>query len=167
MQIRWKEIPGYDGRYRVSDTGQIASNALGKWAIIRQSADGVGYRKVTLKLRRKATTRRVHRFVAEAFLPNPEKHPTVNHKNGDKADNRVDNLEWATQKTNNDHALAKGLNVKARGERIGTAKLTASKVLEIRRKLAEGQPQRALAAEYGVYHATIGWIATRRSWKHI
>jgi hypothetical protein len=90
----------------------------------------------------------------------------VNHRDGDKHNNRPDNLELVTQSQNGLHATRElGLN---RGEDHGASKLTRQQVREIRRRYAaNGTTQARLAEEYGVHHTTISWIVNRKTWKHI
>lgn len=110
----WKDIKGYEGIYQVSDLGRVKSlnyNHHGMEAILKPSNRGNGYLFVVLCINKIKTNYLVHRLVCESFLPNPENKRTVNHKNGIKTDNRLDNLEWATHHENNKHAHDNGLNV--------------------------------------------------------
>lgn len=101
----WKDISGYEGLYQISSLGRVRSFTNNKWGISKhphllkgQKATG-GYLWVGLK-RNHADDRRIHRLVAEAFVPNPENYPIINHKNGVKTDNRAENLEWCTYSYN-------------------------------------------------------------------
>lgn len=102
----WKDVVGYEGLYQVSNLGRIKS---GYKPIILQSGVCRGYLIVNLYKNKKGLSRKVHRLVAQAFIPNPENKPTVNHKDGNKQNNCVDNLEWATVKEQNIHANKTGL----------------------------------------------------------
>lgn len=107
----WRAIEGYDGLYEVSNTGKVRSNNYlghGKQKELSQWNNG-GYLRVTMRENGKSIKRLVHRLVAEAFILNPENKPEVNHKDGNKLNNNVDNLEWSTRKENLDHADATGL----------------------------------------------------------
>lgn len=107
----------------------------------------------------------VHRAVAECFIPNPDNKPVVNHKDGDKLNNSVPNLEWVTQHENHLHAAANGL--KARGETHGNSKLKESDILVIREMLSNKVPQRRIAKLFFVGQATIKNINIGKTWKHI
>ena len=98
-----KDIKGYEGHYAVSDTGKVYSIKNKKE--LKPSLHPTGYYVVKLYKNNIAKNYRVHRLVAEAFIPNPNGKPTVNHKSGNKIDNRVGNLEWATYLENNLHSI--------------------------------------------------------------
>jgi len=106
---QFKDIAGYEGLYQVSNTGKIKST-VGRFRDVdnlRQTSNGLGYNTVTLCKDGKRSTRNTHRLVATAFLG--ESPLQVNHKDGDKKNNNVDNLEWVTAKENIRHAIDKGL----------------------------------------------------------
>lgn len=96
----WKDVPGYEGLYLVSSEGHLVSFTRG---LLRPAADEDGYPRATLTRDGEARSVRVHRIVAEAFIPNPDGKPTVNHINEVKTDNRAVNLEWATMAEQNAH----------------------------------------------------------------
>ena len=100
MVEEWKPVSGYEGYYLVSNIGNIFSIRSKKVLKVRNSC---GYQRVNLSVDGFPKSFAVHRLVAEAFIPNPENKPTVNHINEIKIDNRVGNLEWATNKEQNNH----------------------------------------------------------------
>lgn len=100
----WKDVVGYEGLYQVSNFGRVRKIEP---VIIGQG--GSRYKSVWLKKNNEKNFCSVHRLVAQAFIPNPENKKTVNHINGIKSDNRVDNLEWATYSENIKHALNNNL----------------------------------------------------------
>lgn len=116
----WKDIPGYEGYYQVSNLGRVkglprgVSNHTGVIHLKERYLKGhpitKGYIQVQLASRPKRVLKLIHVLVAQAFISNPNKYPQVNHINGIKSDNRADNLEWCDNSMNQIHAYRYGLN---------------------------------------------------------
>ena len=96
----WKPIAGYDGLYEVSDLGRVRSLKFGKTKVLKPGRVGGGYLIVVLCKDGIRKNMKVHRLVASAFIPNPLNLETVNHKNEDKRNNNVSNLEWMSRTDN-------------------------------------------------------------------
>lgn len=112
MKEQWKPVEGADDRYEVSNTGKIRSlnyKNSGETRELKPAPDPKGYLKTMILMGGKYKTVKIHRIVAKAFIPNPEGKPQVNHKDGNKENNCVDNLEWATNIANAHHAIKNGL----------------------------------------------------------
>ena len=114
MQEIWKDVVGWEGKYKVSNFGRVESQNYrrikGKRNVMAFSVNSHGYSSVNLTRNGEHHLKRVHRIVAEAFIPNPDNLPEVNHKDGDKSNNRVDNLEWTDRSRNQKHAVLNGLS---------------------------------------------------------
>ena len=104
----WKDIVGYEGLYQVSNLGRVKSVKRNK--ILSQKHNWDGYLRIQLWRNNKNKYVSIHRLVAEAFIENPNKKPFINHIDGNKQNNNVDNLEWCTQKENIKHAFDNGLS---------------------------------------------------------
>lgn len=103
-----KDIVGYEGLYEVSDSGEIFSlnyRRTGVRKILKCTVNTAGYWSILLSKNRVVSTFRVHRLVAIAFIPNPENKREVNHKDANKLNNSVENLEWCTPLENSNHAI--------------------------------------------------------------
>lgn len=101
----WKDIPGYEGLYKVSNLGNVKSlkrNGI-KGIILKGEKDEFDYKRVTLCKKNKTKKYKVHRLVAQAFIPNPNNLPQINHKDENSKNNNVENLEWCTAKYNSNY----------------------------------------------------------------
>ena len=175
MVEEWRDIKGFGGFYQVSNTGKVRSccnshGTRGCWKFRSLSANHDGYLKVRLQKGEKDATRRVHTLVAEAFIPNPNNFDTVNHKDGDKTNNNVDNLEWADRSQQMIHAYKLGLKKPIKGSKNSQAKLTDNDVRYIRSHYKRGSQEFgtvALGKKFGVSHRVIGLIARGLSYKDV
>jgi len=174
MEEIWKDIKDFEGLYQVSNFGRVKSLAKswnlqnGKYfskeeKIMIGGFNTFGYRHVTLMKNNKAYCKKIHRLVAEAFLDNPNNYPQVNHINGIKSDNRLENLEWCNQSHNMQHAMSIGLKTMRTCEKASRAILTNAQVLEIR-QLKDKLTGVEIAKIYNVSKHTIYNIFRNRSW---
>lgn len=157
----WKDIEGYEGYYRISTHGRVRSiarivtckNGMSKpirEKVLTPHFNTNGYLWVQLQRASVKEFWFIHRLVAQAFVPNPDRKPFVNHKTGKKTDNIADLLEWSTRRENVAHAFATGLMSHA-GEKNSQSKLTAEKVLQIRSECPPGtRVTSALAEKHGI-----------------
>lgn len=114
-----KDIPEFQGLYAVSPSGEMYSHISNKYLII--SYNKLGYQQVSLRKEGKQYSRRVHRLVALTHIENPDNLPEVNHRDGDKDNNHVNNLEWSSRSQNMIHAWRSGLMYKTRKHLAKTA----------------------------------------------
>ena len=112
MEEVWKDVSGVEGKYQVSNLGRVRSLKFGKERVLKGGITNKGYLQMPLSLNERVKRYQVHRLVAEAFISNPNNLPCVNHKDGNKTNNKVENLEWCTQKQNVHHAWNTGLHPK-------------------------------------------------------
>ena len=150
------------GNYWVSNLGRVKNN---KGRILKGGFNTKGYPHVCVKLEGVQATYKVHRLVAIAFIPNPNNLPQVNHIDGDKTNNSVENLEWCTGEYNIKHKTENGLCSHIHGEEHPKHILTEEQVVEI--YLDNTLTQKELGEVYGVSRSTIQAIKHGRMWKHI
>ena len=175
----WKPIyvNGYETNYMVSTLGRIVNTKTNlilkpfKNIKHQKNKDDDWYLSVRLyfpnKIYKKGYDAKVHRLVATAFVPNPDNKPFVNHIDGNKTNNNVNNLEWVTNAENVQHSFDNGLQISIKGEDHYKHILTESDVHYICQKLCEGYSETQLAREFGVSKNNIHCIKLKKTWKEI
>ena len=160
MEI-WKQS---EGEYEISTQGRLRRSG----SILRTRYDRYGYEIATLWVDGKSLTRKIHRLVAIAFIENPSQLATVNHIDGIKSNNSVENLQWLSVADNHKHAFETGLHSIGENRKAGRAvKLVESDIHEIRRLIAEGLGNTAIGKRFGVSCGCIYSIRIGKSWSHI
>jgi hypothetical protein len=163
MENVFLNIKDFDN-YFINSDGKIKNK---KGQLLKVEISKEGYYRVTLSKDGKCVKYLLHRIVAIQFIPNPENKPQVNHKNGIKSDNRVENLEWCTRSENEKHAHKNGLK-NHKGEKHPSCKLTENDVIEIRKLYSEKRfTQKQLAEKFNVCFQNISLIVLRKKWNHI
>lgn len=177
----WLPVMGYGDAYSVSNLGRVMRTARRRpWreapahrpsravpfepSECRSYITRSGYPQVRIGPAGAQKTVSVHRLVAAAFVPNPRGVRCVNHIDGDKTNNRPENLEWVTHRENTVHAVKAGLCVVPKGEAHANSKLSEADVRAIR---ADGRVARIVAADYGVDLSLIYLVRHRKIWKHV
>lgn len=155
-----------DVMYLISANGEVFSLFTDR--LLKASlSKGTGYLVVNIRKDSKRQPVYIHRLVAEAFLPNPLNLPEVNHKNGVKTDNRLDNLEWVTGQENKDHSVKTGLTL--RGSKLPQTKLNDPDVREICELFSQGYSTGKILAldKFATNRSQLLNIRSRRDWIHI
>ena len=149
---KWKDIPNFNGLYQVSNNGNI-KRAKDEY-IFKKNKNSRGYRIITLTKDKKEYSLSVHRLVAEAFIPNPNNLPQINHKDGNKLNNKIENLEWCTQSENMKHAYKNKLEIKS-GKKVVQFDLDM-KIIKIWDKIIEAEK------EYKIAHGKITMVCKNK-----
>jgi hypothetical protein len=174
----WKPVLGYEGFYEISSLGRVRSV---KRTIIRKNGcpqtirermlktdhDGSPYLHTSLSIGGAVKTKSVHALVAEAFIPNPMKLPEVNHKDTNKRNNSIKNLEWMTRSEQQIHARGFGLGPENVGSRNGQSKFNEQSAAECRERFLMGESLRGLASSFGVHVEVVRSLVKRRTWRHV
>ena len=129
MEEEWRDIKDYEGKYQVSNLGRVKSlnyHRDNREQILNTNSDRYGYLKVILYKNGKGKSYTIHKLVAEAFIPNPNNYPIINHKDENKQNNRVDNLEWCTYQYNNTY----GTRLERASKKISGAKSSTARKVE-------------------------------------
>jgi len=165
----WKKIEGFES-YEISNYGRLRKilkfrknrdyNAI----MLKPSFDKDGYLRTVLTISKtEKYNKTIHRLVALSFIDNTENKPQINHKDGNKSNNLVENLEWCTAKENSIHAIKLGLSGQAPGEMHHMSKLKLNDVLEIREN-KDNLSQRKMAVIYGISQTQISRILNNKRW---
>ena len=159
--VMWSTRPGSIG-YLIGSNGVVIGR---RGKPLKGGKDTKGYPQVLMfDINNKQKTPKVHRLVAEAFLLNPLNKPQVNHKDANKENNDLSNLEWSTNSENHAHKMSLGLNISPRGEASGRAIITEEDACCI---YMDERPKKIIAEEYEVSLATVYAIKSKRNWNYI
>lgn len=173
---KWISINGFDGFYSISNKGRIKSldrtitDKIGRKYIVKGRimrpciSFKQEYPMISFYKNNKGETHYIHRLMGQYFIPNPNNYSQINHKNGNKKDFRLCNLEWVTRSENNNHAYSSGL--KRSGQNHPFSKLTNKKVLLIRR-LKPNMSYSKICKKFDICIGTAQRIVKRKAWKHI
>lgn len=173
----WKDVEGYEGIYQVSNLGRLKSLERivhsKKWdrrepsKILSPPQLKSGYLIASLHKEGKTKSVLLHRLIAKAFIPNPNNLPQVNHKDGNKQNNMIDNLEWVSAQDNIIHAYTNNLMHPAHGIKINVGHFVEEDIRNIRRMALTGMSQRKIAAEYGVHQGSIWLILKGKTYRWV
>lgn len=160
MTKEWRDIPGWEGTYQVSNEGAVMRLAGSPYCrtnrTLRNIKSSTGYFYVNFTNSSEHRHKHIHRLVALAFLePQPTPEHEINHINGNKADNRPENLEWVTRSQNIKHAFDTGLHPINEGINASNAKLTQEDLDRIVAMTEEGAKPKEIAAQLGIKYGSI------------
>lgn len=148
--------------YCISKNGNVYSYYTNK--ILKQRNNKKGYPSVYLTINGKGVSKVVHRLVAKTFIPNPYNLPQVNHIDGNKENNSVENLEWCTNEYNMRHSWEMGLRKPLKGDEIGTSKLLEHEVTEI---YESEENSYKLSKKYNISTSSVNLIRSDKIWTHV
>jgi hypothetical protein len=161
----WKDIDGYEGLYKISNDAKVWN--CKRKMFQKKSLGTHGYRFVNIGKDGKRSNPLIHRLVAAAFIPNPDNKPYINHKDGHKLNNKLENLEWCTHKENICHAVAMQLKPSMKGgSNYWNCKLTTDQIYELMR-VKDTMTVYELAEKFNVTHVNISAILNGKTWSHI
>lgn len=164
MDKRVVYIEGYGNKYTIDTTGEIISYCKKNPIIRKPHINTSGYLHVRLIANGKDISVSIHVLIAKAFIPNPENLATVNHIDGNKLNNCIENLEWCSHSDNQKHAYKTGLRLPKKGADNFKAKLSECKVLAIRKSEVKVSK---LAEIFNVSESSIYRIKQNKGWTHV
>jgi hypothetical protein len=179
----WKDIPSFENYYQASNLGRLRSVDRTIVKIDKKTGKEISFGKkgriltlnfhhsqylmANLSKKGEQTSCSVHRLIAMTFIPNNKNHPIVNHKNGIKTDNNINNLEWMNNSENVKHAVDTGLLKNPSGEEHGSCKYTNEDILKMRDLYSNGKTQVEIGKIMNMPRARVWEIVHRKTWKHI
>jgi hypothetical protein len=180
----WRDVQGYEGLYQVSNLGRVkslnrevtrkyksgkTSTWIQKGKVLKAPLDISGYPRVALYKNYKSKFVFVHRLVAQAFLGSVKvtDDMQVNHMDGIKTNNYVDNLEWCTRSENMRHAHEIGVKKALKGEELWNSKLTEEDVREIKKLLDQGETGASIARRFSIHPMQVSSIKLGKAWAHV
>jgi hypothetical protein len=159
-------IEGYGGRYEINENGEIFSNFLGFFKKRKLTLGIRGYYQIILHKGKHSKKRPLHRLLYETFVEKIPRGKQINHIDGNKVNNSLENLEVVTPSENALHAFRIGLHQHTIGEKHGQSKLKDRDILKIRR-LSNNYTQQQIAEIFNVNQATISYIINKKTWSHV
>lgn len=151
--------------YYITEDGRIWSSKSNKF--IAQRISPKGYYVVNLSINKHCKTYQVHNLIAIAFIPNPNNYNVINHKDGNKLNNNINNLEWCTQKYNMQHAFKNNLINVAKGIRTKNGHFNEKDINNIRLLRQQGLSQYSIAKKYNVTKEAIQQILSGNTYKWV
>lgn len=168
MQEIWKNIGGYSGNYQISNIGNVRSKKRNNYfKILKLESCRLGYKRIMLYKNKIPGRFLVHRLVAAAFIPNYSDLPQINHIDGDKANNNIDNLEWVTSQQNVQHAINTKLRVTSKGIKHYKSLFDKNSIQKIRYDYNNGIPLIQLSKKYKVASSVIFNIVNFKTYKDV
>ena len=164
--VKFTQIKDFENYY-VSQCGKVLSTKCNKLKVLKNHINTKGYLYQSLRTTKKPKLMTLHRLVALAFISNPDNKLQIDHINGIKVDNRVENLRWVTCQENCKAAHDNNQVNVVQGERQHLSKLTSKQVLEIRELYSQGIKRLKLAELFKVHGTNIDCIIKRKTWRHI
>lgn len=165
MKKTYKKIKAYNGKYGISDKGEVYSFVGGNCKILKFNMVK-GYKTIALVKEYKLKRFLIHRLVYEAFKGYIQTGMQINHIDGNKLNNDISNLEVNTPKENTNHAWNTGLCTKKIGEQTNNSKFTMNQVKEIKKLGKEGVLQKIIAKQFNCHSTNIHYILSGKTWKH-
>lgn len=163
----WRPVKNYEGYYEISNLGRLISlnyRKNGSKHFLKTNINSNGYEQVRLNVNKIGKNKKIHRLVAESFIENTDNKKCVNHKDSNRCNNRLDNLEWCTHSENTIHGFKNNSIFRPSGEDCKISKLNNKNVIEIFKSI---KSHRQLAKDYGVTKSTITLIKSKKTWKQI
>lgn len=163
----WIKMVGFDLPYEISSYGRIRTphiNYKNFYRIKSPFIEPSQYVRIGLKKNQQYKNYSIHRLVCQYFIPNPNNYPVVNHKDGNKSNNIVDNLEWCTHEFNSKHAVSIGKIVGQKGENNPMSRFTNKQIIEIRKLYKAGVSMSRLAILTNTNTSHISNIVKYNSW---